>query len=109
MFLESRYKTKEDRSMIGYLITKDEKLILLTQIYSLAIMLIFIAEHQPSYLYTALAGAAGGLFIILVIRIRDYSSMNSVYNNVFKTCFRGVLYAEVITKYTKLRGKIVGI
>ena len=109
MFLMDRYKNEEDKSMIEYLIAKNERLLLLIQIYSLAVMVILIAIHQPAFFYTAVVGVVFGLFIILIIRIRDYSPLNFVYDHVFKVCFKSALYVVLITKNEKLRGKVLGI
>ena len=109
MFLMGRYKNEEDKSMIEYLIAKNEKFLLLIQIYSLATMVILIAIHHPAFFYVAVAGAIFGLFIILIIRIRDYTPLNFVYDRVFKTCFKSALYVVLITKNEKLRGKVLGI
>ncbi len=109
LFLERFYKAKEKKSMIRYLIAKNEKLLLVIQIYSLAIMLLFIAVHRLNHFYIALAGAAIAMFIIFVIRKITYKLINSAYGEVFKDYFKGSLYVEVITKYTKLQGKILSI
>lgn len=109
MFLVSRYKNEEDKSMIEYLIAKNEKILLLIQIYSLAVMVILIAIHQPSSFFAAAIGSITGLFVILIIRIRDYSSLNFVYDRVFKARFKSTLYVAIITKNEKLSGKVLSI
>jgi len=109
LFLEKRYKNEEDKSIVEYLITKDEKIILWTQVYSMMIPIILAVGHQQTQLFIDLFEAFIGLIIIWLIRVNVFPSFNSVYDRVFKAHFKSKLYVKVITEYKEINGRILGI
>jgi len=109
LYLEKLCKNEEGKSIVEYLITKNEKLILLTQVYSMMISIILVTEHQQTKLFIDLFYAFIGLLIVWLIRVFFFPSPNSVYDRVFKAHFKSKLYVKVITKYREIKGRILGI
>lgn len=109
LYLEKLCKTEEDKSIVKYLITKNEKIILLTQVYSIMISTILVTERQQTKLFIDLFYAFIVLIIVWYIRLNFFPSPNSVYNRVFKAHFKSKLYVKVITEYKEIEGRILGI
>jgi len=109
LYLEKLCKNEEGKSIVEYLITKNEKIILLTQVYSMIISIILITEHRQTKLFIDLFYAFMSLIAIWLIRVNFFPSPNSVYNRVFSTHFKSKLYVKVITKYKEIEGRILGI